>query len=136
MLNAGNAITATGAIKLGSFNLQAGAWQQLASTLPAFFARDFQINGGSFLRALGGDGSTSTPYQIADVYGLQGIGSAGMLANNYVLANNIDASGTANWNGGAGFVPIGNSTTNFAGTLNRSAWRASPGRRAGGRRGP
>ena len=37
------------------------------------------------------------------------------LAGNYILANNIDASSTASWNGGAGFIPIGNSTTPFIG---------------------
>jgi filamentous hemagglutinin family protein len=106
MLNAGNAITATAAVNVGTFTLQGGTWTQVASNLPAFSANDFRINGGTFIRALGGDG-TEAPYQITDVYGLQGIGSAGMLGNRYVLANNIDANGTANWNGGAGFVPIG-----------------------------
>ena len=45
----------------------------------------------------------ASPYQIADVYGLQGIGSpSGALLNkNFVLANDINASGTAAWNGGA-----------------------------------
>ena len=35
----------------------------------------------------------------------------------YVLGNDIDASATATWNGGAGFVPIGNSTNSFTGTF-------------------
>ena len=61
-----------------------------------------------FLRVTGGDGSADNPYQIADVYGLQGIGSSSSLLNgNYQLANNIDASGTASWNNGQGFSPIG-----------------------------
>ena len=115
-LNAGNAITATAAVNVGTFTLQGGTWTQVASNLPAFSANDFRLNGGTFIRALGGDG-TETPYQIADVYGLQGIGSAGMLGNSYVLANNIDAGGTANWNGGAGFAPIGTLANPFTGTL-------------------
>ena len=122
-LNAENAILATAAVDIGTFNLQSGAWTQVASTLPAFSATDFTLSGGSFLRALGGDGSSGTPYQIADIYGLQGIGSSyALLASDYVLANNINATGTANWNGGAGFVPIGNLTTDlgvgFNGTFN------------------
>ena len=41
-----------------------------------------------------------------------------MLSSHYVLANGIDASGTAKWNGGAGFVPIGNPQNPFTGALN------------------
>ncbi|TAK64175.1 filamentous hemagglutinin N-terminal domain-containing protein [Methylobacter sp.] len=36
---------------------------------------------------------------------LQGMGGA--LAGNYALGANIDAGGTATWNGGTGFVPVG-----------------------------
>ena len=38
----------------------------------------------------------------------------------YALANNVDASSTANWNSGAGFVPVGNSADKFAGSFNGS----------------
>ena len=88
--------------------------------MPGFSAQNFVISGGSFLRAAAGDGSSGNPYQIADVYGLQGIGSSStLLATNYALANSIDASGTAAWNGGAGFAPIGgNNSDSFTGTLN------------------
>ena len=37
------------------------------------------------------------------------MGSSTLLNNDFVLANNIDASGTVNWNSGAGFTPIGGS---------------------------
>ncbi len=63
-------------------------------------------------------------YVLADIYGVQGIGSAGMFNKNFKLGGNIDASGTANWNNGTGFVPIGNLTGPghgaFAGTFDRS----------------
>ena len=39
------------------------------------------------------------------------------LDGDYYLANDIDASATAGWNEGAGFVPIGTSGSPFAGTL-------------------
>lgn len=39
------------------------------------------------------------------------------LAEDYVLANDIDASETATWNDGAGFAPIGAETTPFTGSL-------------------
>src|SRR5882724_2041229 len=116
-INAGSlgfvgSITATAPINVGIFTLQNGAWSQVGANLPSFFASDFRIGNSSgppgfssvsFLRALGGNGTSSSPYLIADIYGLQGIGAG----QNVVLANNIEASGTASWNGGAGFIPIG-----------------------------
>jgi len=42
------------------------------------------------------------------------------LAGSYTLANDIDASATATWNGGAGFVPVGTATSPFVGTFNGS----------------
>ncbi|SSW91242.1 filamentous hemagglutinin family protein, partial [Rhodopseudomonas pentothenatexigens] len=117
-INATNGVTATGAINVGTFTLQSGAWVQNGSTLPGFAATNFRINGGSFLRVTGGDGTAATPYRLADVYGLQGIGSSTALrAANYVLANDIDASVTATWNSGAGFVPLGKVGTEFKGSL-------------------
>ncbi len=98
------------------FNLQAGTWRQVNASLPAFAAQDFRISGGSFVRALSGDGTVGTPYRLADIYGMQGMGSSGMLLNkNYQLANDVDASGTANWNSGSGFAPVGTLAANFIG---------------------
>ena len=90
--------------------------------LPAFRAGDFRIYGGSFLRAAGGDGSVANPYRIADIYGLQGIasdttGSNATLAQNYLLANDIDATATVNWNAGSGFRPIGAMWDLFTGSF-------------------
>ncbi len=103
---------AGGTIDVGAFSLLAGSWEQVSGTLPSFAAADFSISSGaSFLRALAGDGTAANPFQLTDVYGLQGIGSAGRGSQNYELANNIDASVTAGWTGG--FDPIGN----FSGTL-------------------
>ncbi|MDN2677204.1 YDG domain-containing protein [Janthinobacterium sp. SUN033] len=106
-LNSASPITATGAVTVGGlFALDGGAWMQNAPGLAAFSASRFAIApGASFLRVSGGDGSTAAPYQIVDIYGLQGIGSLG-LGNNYRLMGNIDASGTTSWNQGAGFAPI------------------------------
>ena len=60
----------------------------------------------------GGDGTALSPYQIADVYGLQGIGEQFTdPAERQLSAGqpDIDASGTASWNGRCqGFQPIGN----------------------------
>ena len=112
-IDASGAITPVGAVSAATFNLQGGSWTQNSSSLPSFQATDFQLSGGTFLRVVGGNGAAATPYLIADVYGLQGINSSGtLLSLSYQLAKDIDASGTSNWNSGAGFVPIG---TNGAG---------------------
>src|SRR5262249_51863815 len=63
----------------------------------------------------GGDGSTENPYTIADVYGLQGIGT--LRGKSFALANDIDASGTSAWNNGLGFKSIGDAKHAFRGTL-------------------
>ncbi|MEK7811456.1 MAG: hypothetical protein AAB278_06540, partial [Pseudomonadota bacterium] len=101
-INANNA----GAVNVGSFTMTAGgSWNQISVAPGSFYASDFNVVNGTFIRALGGDGSTATPYQLTDIYGVQGIGSVGMLGNSYVLTKNIDASVTPGWNGGAGFSP-------------------------------
>ncbi|HLG81047.1 MAG TPA: S8 family serine peptidase, partial [Bradyrhizobium sp.] len=117
ILNAGSTINPIAAVNVATFTLQNGIWTQVSSSLPSFSANDFRLQGGTFLRALGGDGSSGKPYQIADVFGLQGIGSASLLGQNFVLAKAIDASGTKNWNGGAGFVPIGTENNPFTGVF-------------------
>jgi filamentous hemagglutinin family protein len=109
--------SSAGAVDVASFDLERGAWVQVNGTLPGFAATDdFEIGDGTFLRASGGNGSTGSPYVLTDVYGLQGVG--GFLGSSFTSDGNvIDASVTANWNDGAGFVPIGGSDTPFTGTL-------------------
>ena len=102
-------VNANGIVNVGgAFVLDGGNWVQNNASLPAFSAYSFSINNGTFLRVKGGNGQAATPFRIADVYGLQGIGT---LSNsiNYSLVANIDASGTANWNRGdgrTGFAPM------------------------------
>ncbi len=50
---------------------------------------------------------------ITNVTELQNINNE--LSGNYYLTQNIDASATSGWDSGAGFVPIGNSSTPFTG---------------------
>lgn len=59
------------------------------------------------------DGLTTT--DITDCEGLQAM--ANDLTGNYRLANNIDCSDTGAWNGGEGFVPVGDMDNYFQGTL-------------------
>lgn len=95
-------ITSTAAISLGGFELLSGNWIQ-NGMLPSFSAADFKLTGGTFVRAQGGSGESASPYQLADIYGLQGAATLGNSAS-FVLNTNIDASGTAGWS--SGFVPL------------------------------
>ncbi|QNN46499.1 filamentous hemagglutinin N-terminal domain-containing protein [Thermomonas brevis] len=117
-LTTGGSGVNTTAINGDAFRLVNGAWRQNAATLAGFSVNDFQFVGGIFLRALGGDGSDDdNAYQIADVYGLQGMASTTLLDKHFTLANDMDASGTAGWNGGAGFVSVGTAASKFTGSF-------------------
>ncbi len=61
-----------------------------------------------------GDGSENDPYQISTIEQLQQINSA--LDKHFIQINDIDASGTEDWNDGTGFVPIGDDLLNFTGS--------------------
>ena len=61
-------------------------------------------------------GTPSNPYIITNVIELQAMNND--LIGYYELGNDIDASSTSGWNGGAGFVPIGNSSNPFTGNFN------------------
>ncbi|PZU88317.1 MAG: hypothetical protein DI528_05505 [Shinella sp.] len=117
VISAAGTATTSSAIDVGLFSLTAGTWRQVAGTLASFHATDFRLGtSATFLRANGGDGSSATPYRIADVYGLQGMASTSLLTESFELVSDIDASGTASWNSGAGFASIGESP-GFSGTL-------------------
>ena len=60
-----------------------------------------------------GSGTQADPYVITDVYELQEMSDD--LTACYVLGNDIDASATSGWNGGAGFEPVGTFTGIFDG---------------------
>ncbi|MGA1866571.1 MAG: GLUG motif-containing protein [Thermoplasmatota archaeon] len=69
----------------------------------------------------GGDGTSSNPYQISNITQLQDMKTD--LEANYTLINDIDASSTSGWNGGAGFEPIGNGNNNFIGFLSGKEYK-------------
>lgn len=134
-----------GAINVDNFTLKNGIWQQIVSLtpptvkapglmlgpLPDFnVLNDFRLlNTSTFERFAGGDGKNTTashptdsPYEIVDLYGLQGIGSPSntLLSMSFIQDNNIGNSTTNTtvfWNSdtsstttpvnGAGWVPIG-----------------------------
>ncbi len=125
LLGSGNAVPGPGGeVNVGQFRLIQGGWfQNGGSVAPADFnAANFIIDpspGAEFLRVLSGDGS-STPYSVADIYGLQGVGTL-TGAPSFELANTIDASPTAGWSAfGVPGVPVadgGFAPFDFAGTL-------------------
>lgn len=112
-------ITASSGVAVDGFRLNGPSqWQQNSATLPGFSARDFGISPeAGFLRVRGGAGTTANRYVVTDIYGLQGVGSAGYEGAHYALGANIAAAGTAEWNLGAGFRPIGTRGTPFSGSL-------------------
>ncbi|WP_435140676.1 filamentous hemagglutinin N-terminal domain-containing protein [Pseudopelagicola sp. nBUS_19] len=113
--------TSAGTVDVDEFTLTNGDWEQVGS-LPAFSADSFVLSGGQFLRASSGSGGSGTPYIIEDIFGLQGVGSISNVAN-YELSNDIDASGTANWQTGSvnGFASIGT----LDGTLDGAGYKIS-----------
>jgi filamentous hemagglutinin family protein len=80
-----------------------------------------------------GSGGATTPWTVITSLGVEGDATVvpatmtlqGMAAGpagqprtgNYVLGADIDASGTAGWNGGLGFTPVGDDSWGFTGTL-------------------
>ncbi|WP_370281453.1 MBG domain-containing protein [Pseudooceanicola sp.] len=117
-LFAAGSITPAAAVNVDDFRLFNGSWSQLG-TLPAFDVDSFSLSSGAtFLRALGGDGGTS-PYRLTDIYGVQGVGT--LPGDNFVLANDIDASGTLFWSNfdGLGFAPIQSFDAVFDGDQHR-----------------
>lgn len=80
-------------------------------------------SGNTFSKKLGSDGAVVN-YTVINSLGAEGSttgtdlqGMNGNLAGNYALGSNIDASATSSWNGGAGFMPVGDNTVQFTGNF-------------------
>ncbi|MDJ0865888.1 MAG: GLUG motif-containing protein [Myxococcota bacterium] len=67
-----------------------------------------------------GSGSAGDPYVITSVEQLQEMSDD--LGAHYVLAHDIDASGTETWNEGDGFLPIGDGANRFTGSLDGNGY--------------
>ncbi|MFZ4876640.1 beta strand repeat-containing protein [Janthinobacterium sp. Mn2066] len=78
-------------------------------------------SGNNFSTKQGSSGTVIT-YKVINSLGAQGSvtgndlqGISGGLGGNYVLGSNIDATATAGWESGAGFMPIGSAGGQFSG---------------------
>ncbi|MCG8319863.1 MAG: T9SS type A sorting domain-containing protein [Cytophagales bacterium] len=76
----------------------------------------------------GGSGTSTDPFQIENIDQLQRINSLpSLMSRHYLLMNDIDASATANWNGGKGFQPLGYENTHqkvpFTGSIDGGGHR-------------
>ena len=68
-----------------------------------------------------GSGTFSDPYQVATLANLYWVTQTSTSWGSYFKQTaDIDASTTSGWDGGLGFLPIGNSLTNFAGVYDGS----------------
>ena len=78
---------------------------------------EFDPNGCYALAPSAGDGSVGNPYEISILQHLFWIAEeSSRWDKHYIQTADIDASTTETWSGGAGWIPIGNSTINFSGT--------------------
>jgi len=75
----------------------------------------------SYSDALTGSGAASDPYELYDCLELQSMNTS--LSSHYELKQNIDCSMTSTWNGGLGFVPVGNNTVRFTGSFNGNGYK-------------
>ena len=92
-----------------------GARHQLSlnSSTPYTLGAGSKINLNGIYSGFSVNGTAYTV--IRDVNQLQAINTD--LAGSYVLARDVNASATSNWNAGAGFVPLGNAGIAFSGIL-------------------
>jgi uncharacterized repeat protein (TIGR02543 family) len=66
-----------------------------------------------------GDGTGTNPYQIATLDNLYWLSQTGTVWGSYFIQTaDIDATSSATWDNGKGFLPIGNGSTPFNGTYN------------------
>jgi len=74
----------------------------------------------AILDGMDGDGSTESPYQVTTIEELQAIQAD--LGSHLELTKDIDASGTADWNTGRGFDPIGLLDNPFSGSVDGNGY--------------
>ena len=71
----------------------------------------------------GGSGTSGDPYQIATCQQLQDIEND--FFSNYELVEDLNCNVTESWNSGKGFVPIGDNSNKFYGSLDGNGYMIS-----------
>jgi len=71
----------------------------------------------------GGSGTSADPYQISNVDQLQAIQTN--LSAHYEITCDINASKTSTWNDNSGFEPIGETNSEFTGSINGNGYKIS-----------
>jgi len=108
---------AHGEVKIDADIVATGATAGLAITSLGGTTAGYTLRNGHTITLSGAAPSLVVgghPYVwISDIDALQAMS----LGGTYALQNNIDASSTAGWNGGAGFAPLGNASTPFTGVF-------------------
>lgn len=119
-LDAGGNIEDAAAINVRVFNLIDGYWYQSGRSISDFYAYDFRFDpaAATFNRTMLLDGGEGLVMTVVDAYGLQGLASHTLLGAPVFINGEIDATGTANWNNGAGFRPIGTAANPYIGSMN------------------
>lgn len=108
--NSSLSLSAAGALIITKDITQSGA----NASVSLAYGSSYAVTGGRLSLADAGASLTINGQAytlIRDVTGLQAIGSSGF----YALAGDIDASASASWNGGAGFLPVASFNGNLAG---------------------
>ncbi|WP_210161632.1 S-layer family protein, partial [Rhodopseudomonas sp. B29] len=119
-LLADNTGTGTGTVTFGS-GITATATGGVSITYNPTGNNSTSVNSTSYTTPTNyssnaGSGTTITAYMLVNTpYDLQNL--LNNLSGTYALGRDIDASATAGWNSGAGFVPIGNNSNKFNGTF-------------------
>ncbi|MFH1603215.1 MAG: filamentous hemagglutinin N-terminal domain-containing protein, partial [Pseudomonadota bacterium] len=110
-------VTASGSAAL-TMNANGAVKAKLGAS--GFIGRvDFPSRSGTGFLTINGSGYTviNSLGSASSTTGTDLQGMRGGLSGNYALGSNIDASGTNSWNGNAGFMPVGDSSTNFTGAF-------------------
>jgi len=86
----------------------------------AFSATAAAANGPA---GMAGSGTSDDPYVVTNATQLQAM--AEDLDAHYELGSNVDASNTSAWDGGDGFAPVGNSSSQFTGSFDGNGYAVS-----------
>jgi filamentous hemagglutinin family protein len=115
ILRADSDANGTGTVIFGGGSVNMGSGTASIYYNPAnYLAATYNADVANFNASVTAD--TRTYYMLVNnVTNLQAMSTN--LAGVYALGKDIDASATSGWNGGAGFVPVGNNTTPFTGAF-------------------